>query len=138
MIKYYTAFIFHEDNPVHCTHKYLGQQSEDDLQGILDEIDEYFGSAQREMPFIQFNVRKWFGKGKNTPVLAPSSDEDWYPKLHMGLREKLDRYRPDDYGSYKPHVTTGAKEVFEEFGYYALMSGTTVLKTWPLTLSSVG
>ena len=130
-MKLYTAFIYDLEAKLHCTHKYLGQQADDDRLQIAETISAFFATP-RTMPCILFNHREVFGpRSHPVNVLTPEPGIDWPERMFPELRLALDDYRPDDYGSYKPHVTTDALEIGFPFQYYALMTGGhTVLRKW--------
>ena len=126
-MKYYTAFIYDDAAEVHCTHKYLGTQSDEDYKAIC-ELISYFFEVEQTFPCIMFNQRAFFGPKRNIPVLKPNAP--CAGLLFPALREALDGYRPDDYGGYAPHLTTAATEIHQPFKYYAIMCGDKVLKKW--------
>lgn len=130
MSKYYTAFIFDENGTVHCTHKYLGELTENYYDDIISDITHYFEETAREMPCLLFDQRQWFGKNGDIAVLTLNPEEVWKPHMMLDLRDRLSRYREDDYDSYKPHVTTSAVREWRPFRYYALMTGKTVIRIW--------
>lgn len=126
-MKVYTAFLYDPEARLHVTHKYLGEQRQEEIDRI-DALLEYYFDTPREFPCILFNQRDWFGPKKDIAVLRPDPVVRWEDALFPDLRALLEGYRPDDFGAYAPHVTTEAAQIYMPFKYYALMSGDKILR----------
>lgn len=130
-MKYYTAFIF-ADSEIHCTHKYLGTLGAEELSDVEAVISRYFSRpSNRVFPVITFDKRAMFGPDGTIPVLLPSDMDEAVLLLKPVLRARLNRFKTDTFGGYKPHVTTTADKVEQFIVAYALCSGKKVLRTWP-------
>jgi len=121
---YWTCFYYEGDTPsdLHCTHKFLGDLEDDAVDEIKELLIQYFKKKPFKPFQITFNTEKLFGTDKDVRVLTPTE----YNKenLLLDLRSKLDKYREDNYSSYKPHVTTKDKVIIDKpFKGFALMFG---------------
>ncbi len=129
-MKYYTAFIYGEPlGDLHVTHKYLGELTSGQARDIETIVSSYFAINGRQLPRANFNAIEWFGPGRNIRVLQPAvhNSKIWLPSL----REILGEFKKDDYGAYRPHVSTAdLDEVDVPFNGYALMSGKTIIRLW--------
>lgn len=130
-MKYYTAFL--TDNPdLHCTHKYFGTLSEEKRGAVETFLTEYFSHPRRALP-VSFERTEWFGGYNAIRVLLPLDEASAVKALFPDLRARLDIFRKDDYGSYRPHISTpDYATIFAMFTGYALMSGSTIIKRWSL------
>lgn len=127
-MKFYTAFIF--DTPyadLHCTHKYLGELTDEQLEEILELLEDFFVSKPRELPRVRFDQRDWFGHRRNIAVLTPSESEG---DFFLELREQLHRFRPEDYAEFRPHVSTALECIDIPFRGFALMSKDAKIWEW--------
>ena len=139
-MKVYTAFLYRE-GVYHTTHKYLGDQSPETISKIVDEIMDYFKEYNpQQIPHL-FTRRELFGPKLNVPVLMvdPIDGEfsrDYRAKFLTDLRTVLDKYRPDDYNKYRPHITLPKDSDLQTVGLtpvaLALMHKTQILVEWPL------
>ncbi len=130
-MKYYTSFVYDftsENDPLHCTHKYLGTLTSDQRQAVEEIVSTYFLFSGRKLPEVAFTERKMFGPKRDIPVLLPKefSEKAFLPTL----RKALSKFRPDDYSAYTPHVTTDLDSVECSFSGYALMSGDKIIRFW--------
>ena len=129
--KYYTAFIYStttEDEPLHCTHRYLGKLCNANPETVIAFIDRFL-EGKWELPRIDFTERHWFGPGNDIPVLLPDGPT-MFGAPWTALRANLARFAPMDSYDYQPHVTTRYNQVVGPFSGYALMSGKKVIKLW--------
>lgn len=133
--KYYAAFIFDKtasDHVLHCTHHYLGALNPEDLSRVEKVIDSYF-IRDRKLPEASFDRVEFFGEKNDIRVLTPSQSkpEDFFPDL----KAKLEKFRPDEFPEYRPHVSTDQlPKVDRPFSHYALISKKGILRTWPETV----
>lgn len=109
-LTYWTEFVFKEPEPgatsfvdipdLHCTHKYLGKQGQENRDRIIDLIRLYFKWTARPLPGIWcFDRLDFFDEG--SIVLCTNSLNNF-----MGdLREELGLFALDVYPTYRPHVT---------------------------------
>lgn len=136
--KYYTAFHLEDDFGIpdcHVTHKYLGEQSDENLARIMPILNSYMIDHARELSeprtwvFDQFEM---FGPEHDIPVVAAE------PKNNMllDLRDQLSEFRKDDFPSYRPHITlpdaSNVKALVAKPVRFALISGDTIIKEWPI------
>lgn len=129
--KYYTAFIY---NPVgvnpdilHCTHVFLGELSEENLNEVVREIDQYF-LKPRKLPRVSFTREEFFGPEKDIRVLTPENiaEDPFFPEL----RETLYRFKKPDF-NYRPHVSTQLHKMDLNFHSFALITKAGIVKSWP-------
>lgn len=136
--KYLTSFYLEDDFGIphcHVTHKYLGEQTPEDLERITRLLNTYMIDHARELSeprawvFDQFEM---FGPNQDTPVLAaePASN------MLLDLRKQLGEFREDDFPSYRPHITlpdaSNVKALVAKPVKIALVSNDTILKEWPI------
>lgn len=131
MNKWYSAFLFRgiTSKQLHVTHKFLGDQTEENTVDIVDILDDYF-SAPRRVPQVVFNKEAFFGENSDQRVLLPQGGTA--ELLLPDLREILDPYRRDDFTEYLPHVTTNLDTVQHSMDRYALMCDGRVVRFWRL------
>jgi hypothetical protein len=133
-VKYYTAFIYAdtEKTGLHCTHKYLGELTEEQKAFVEAMVTGYFSvhDVSKEVQPVCFCVEDWFGPKKDIRVLRPDSvDPDvWL----LGLRLKLGALKKDDYPIFNPHISVplGIVMIEKPFSHYALMSKGKVIRKW--------
>lgn len=130
-MKCYTAFIFEEIDPdlLHCTHKYLGDLSDNQIAGVRQIVDQYFRYTHiPRLPQAVFSKEDFFGPNKEVRVLKPRS---WVPnRWLLDLRNMLGNFRKDDFDSYQPHVTTLENIIDLPFSSYALIGDKQILGEW--------
>jgi SPP1 gp7 family putative phage head morphogenesis protein len=129
-MKVYTAFLFKgvsDPNKLHCTHKYFGEITSDQLADILRLVDNYFSEYTPIPPKVNFTVRKMFGEDETIPVLCPERYNLW--DFLPTLRESFIRFRKDDF-SYRPHVTTDLDGVVLPIDRYAIVTEDGVVQAW--------
>jgi SPP1 gp7 family putative phage head morphogenesis protein len=129
-MRVYTAFLFAGvNNPeyLHCTHKYFGEVTPEQLSEIERMVALYFQERTPVAPKVNFTVRKQYGELENVPVLCPDifSLGDFLPDL----RESFRKFRQDDF-SYSPHVTTELDAVIVPIDRYALVGQDGVICSW--------
>lgn len=129
-MKLYTCFSFKNIDPdtLHCTHKYLGEQSEEKIELLLAHLKTYFRTP-RDFPRARFENEHFFGPDKNIRVLSPKSWQmrGWFYEL----RDSFISFRNDDYDNYHPHVTTEFESVIDKpFSSYDLIRDKKVIGTW--------
>lgn len=122
--KYWTCFYYEgfTPNQLHCTHKFFGDLSKNELESVIKIMDKHFNSTPFEKFKVTFGKEEMFGPDKDVRVLIPVDNKN-YNKFLIPLRDKLNKYRTDDYDSYKPHVTTSMNKVDLPFKGYAFMYG---------------
>lgn len=139
-MKVYTALLFNEGQiDPHCTHKYLGVQSDENVGRIWVYLDKYFGSGKRKAPPVVFDKFEWFGPELNIRALTPSVSVP----IFEAVRAQLDHFAPNTYGKYRPHVSLGdfvqpsdePNVKFSKPPYYALICKDRILACWPLDIS---
>lgn len=128
---YYSAFIFQgipDPEVAHVTHKYMADQTPESAAEIEEMMDDYFASPKK-FPRAAFTERQMFGPDKDVPVLTPKSVDlkDWFPEL----RTSLEKFKKDEHGEYKPHVTTDQEVIDVPFAGYALMYDGKIIRYWP-------
>lgn len=126
----WTCFAFKDHIPddLHCTHKFMGEQSPEAIEEICNILDSYF-EAQPFGPFqVLFKEEDWFGQNKDVRVLKPSQEagKEFLPDL----RKQLDPFMKDWYDGWKPHVTTDMAEVNMPFTRYCLFQGDKILREY--------
>ncbi len=129
---YWTCFAYDGVVPddLHCTHKFMGEQTPEAVRDIVETLDRHF-AANPFQPFTQrFDREEFFGPDKDVRVLRPASDK--VPSTFLpGLRAQLDPFMVDRYGGgYKPHVSTDDDAVEQPFTRYCLCQGDKILKEW--------
>lgn len=129
---YWTCFAYDgiEPSDLHCTHKYLGEQPEINVQQILDLLDLHF-EERSYTPFTpSFDREDFFGHDQEIRVLT--KDDEKYPNslFHPDLRLLLGVFRKDDFPEYKPHVTTDEQIVDLPLTRYCLMQGDKIIKEY--------
>lgn len=125
MHNYWTCFAYedHEQQDLHCTHKYLGIQPDSNIWDIEEIIAHYFDNFIVEAPVVNFNKIDWFGDCR---VLLSSEPVSLFPSL----RKWLDKYRDDDF-PYNPHVTCYTEdEINKPFIWYCLMKDNEIIDRW--------
>lgn len=127
MSNYWTCFAYEGIPPkdLHCTHKYLGEQSDFYFCDIHIDILQYFRYKEEyePPPVVNFNKIDWFD---HIRVLLPSEPVSLFPLL----REWLDVYRKDDF-PYNPHVTCYTEdEINKPFTRYCLMKDDEIITQW--------
>lgn len=128
---YWTCFAYAgvEPGALHCTHKYLGEQQDEDLGRIQAILESYFATP-RKVPTVVFRREDFFGPDGDVRVLRPESDDaSWFL---LDLRKRLDTFAEDDYPEIKPHVTTTLDAVMMPFTRYCLCQGGKILAEYPL------
>lgn len=141
--KFYTAFVMYVRDGVtgellqlHCTHKYLGEQTNEQMGDVARICGRYFSQA-RAFPKAVFNKREEFQKEpprwrqpreRLVSVLTSFIHRDaFFPDLKL----ELDKFRADDFEEYKPHITLAKyPSVSGIFQAYAIMSGEQVICCW--------
>lgn len=118
-MSYYTAFLFENGgDKLHCTHYYLGDLSEIELNQIRALLEIFFDTT----PFTEFDLNfkypDLFGPMQDLRVWTCRPTE--VPHRYMDLRNQLSRFRVDDYGDYRPHLTHESGGVYC-VNRYALM-----------------
>lgn len=124
---YWTCFAYEDHGPqdLHCTHKYLGEQTPENLSEITKQIDWYFLSFYTHAITLNFNKIDWFD---HLRVLLPSEPVRLFPLL----RGWLAAYRKDDF-PYNPHVTCYTEdEINKPFTRYCLMNHNEIVREWRL------
>ncbi len=136
MDKFYTGFFFQKSiktfhpTDLHCTHKYLGELSADQIELVIDYCEGYLNS-QPAIPFPRavFDFPETFSNlstsGGSIRVLKSTSYNwaEWFPSL----RTALDRFRKDEFpfAHFTPHVSTPhLNRINEPFACYALVNST--------------
>jgi hypothetical protein len=105
MKKYYTTFLFEgEPDPkgLHCTHKYFGKLSPDEVGQVMITLKTYFAVDPFQPSRAVFSNPQLFGPRKNVRVLVLSFATC---SLLSTLRKLLCDIKRDDYPTV-PHVTT--------------------------------
>lgn len=132
MASFYTCFKFKEYQPaeLHCTHKYLGKISDEQLSQVVAIIDSYFTKNTVDSFAPTFNQEDWFGPNQDLRVLKAD------PSLHnylLDLKNQLDIFRVENHPVYNPHVTnTQFKTINLPFYSYVLVKNGMVYKEWVL------
>lgn len=127
---YWTCFAFDGYTPdeLHCTHKFLGELNDDQINGIqlLLELGFMEGSSLKPSQSIQvtFDTEDFFGESKDVRVLKPSKDVR--SLMLPDLKKVLDEYREDDH-EWSPHVTTNMPIVDMPLTRYCLCRGDEIL-----------
>jgi hypothetical protein len=127
MTVYWTCFAYEGMHPkdLHCTHKYLGEQSGPHVWDIHEILSFYFYNHTYQVPVVNFNEIQWFDHHR---VLLPSEPVSLFPIL----RKMLDDYRDDDF-PYNPHVTCyDEDEINHPFTRYCLMKDCEIITQWGL------
>jgi hypothetical protein len=139
MAKYYTAFTlkFESDpNKIHCTHKYLDEQSESVIENIIEVTTQFFAyNGLERLPAATFEREEFFGPEDAKVRVLLHINQLIVARLYPGLKQYLDTFREDTYGSYRPHVTTPDLEfIHSEFDSYVLVrSGDgAIVKRWKI------
>lgn len=141
--KYYLAFIYKKvkgADVLHCTHKYLGELTREELNQVEKVVDGFF-LRERPLPWVQFTKPRLFGPNQDIRVLTASTSDPRGGFSRSGdpfrefneLRLRLDKFRKDDF-PYAPHVTTGLKKIEKRFSHYALISKRGIHRAWPKTI----
>lgn len=132
---YWTAFTFegHDPNDLHCTHKFLGEQTPETGELIRKTIDAFFNSGEGWDLIaytLNFDEPALFGKEENVPVLLADTTSQSVIERFLQLRSRLDGFRADDFPDYVPHVTCDLKTFTGRISGYVLMQGKTELNRW--------
>lgn len=134
-MKYYTAFLYKDKSPseLHCTHKYFGELTEANVTSVIAHIDVYLDTNTWVEPKVAFTIKDKFGAKYDTNVLKPAKTEQAEERLLPRLRSILDKFKRDQFKSYRPHVTCDLESLSEPFDRYALVgSGGVIIKEWKL------
>ena len=126
---YWTCYLLEDEDPnkLHVTHKFMKDQTPENVASILKILDEYWGKYSMMAPMLaKFDKEEYFGKDKDVHVL--SSDDPRFERAQ--LRTQLDKFADDQFPGYKPHVTTDEKCIEKMIVGYAFMYGKEKLKTW--------
>ena len=129
---FWTCFAFDgiEPDDLHCTHKFLGEQSPGQLAEIKDVLEKHFRDNPHRTFTHRFSEPEMFGPNKDVRVLRLETHEI-PPEFLPDLREQLDRFRDDNYlGGYKPHVTTDQDVIDRPLSRYCLCQGNKILREW--------
>ncbi len=125
----YTAFGF-KGFPIadlHCTHKYLGGMTYNEMSLVRKTLDLYFSHDQtRSKSFrIDFEVEAIFGPPTVRVLLPKPGSKLVIQNVFGDLRIRLDRWRKDDFPEYRPHVSVGDFDtvVREPIDRYVLVYG---------------
>lgn len=140
-MKFYTAFLFDSFSAEpHCTHKYLGTLTVEDLCEVV-RIIRLFRPENLASPRLTFDrVAKW-----KSPVRLDGGElrHDIYrvllPTLKYGfqewkpLRDELKAFRLDEFVEYQPHITSLTEtRIDKPFTHYGICSHGRVIFAWPL------
>jgi len=124
---WWTCFYYSGHTPpdLHCTHKYFGDLEDEAVDKIKELLKQYFSKKPFKAFQVTFNQEKMFGPENDTRVLIPTK----YNKENfmLDLKNKLDIYKDDKHGSYKPHVTTDKPLIEMPFKGYALLFGDDII-----------
>lgn len=127
---YWTCFAYEGFTPheLHCTHKFFGEQTEENAEKIITILDNYFAKNSFKPFKAHFNTTSFFGKNKDVKVLKLDKyDKDLFlPEL----RKMLDTFKKDDYAVYSPHVTTLKDSINLPFKNYCFMFGDKIIKKY--------
>ena len=125
---YWTCYLIEGEDPndLHVTHKFLKEQPAKNVAKILEICDDFWKGGFTPFTSV-FDTPEMFGKEKDVHVLL--SDDKRF--LNADLRDQLDAFCEDQFGAYKPHVTTDEKYLSTPIVGYAFMYGKTPIKTWP-------
>ncbi|MDB4330334.1 hypothetical protein N9948_01290 [bacterium] len=128
---FWTTFSFKGTDPkdLHCTHKFLGEQNDPSVKKILITLDNYFSKNPFKSFKTVFGKEEFFGENAEVRVLTPFEYNE--KNFLLDLKNKLNKFMPDDYPDYKPHVTT---ETIKRFDFpitgYCLLFGNTLLRKY--------
>lgn len=127
----WTCFAFDGIHPdeLHCTSKYLGEQSSGSVAVILTIIENYFRKNGFKGLNPIFQHEEMFGPDKDIRVLTPTDNVGDHNYL-MDLFNRLDRIHQDDWPEYKPHVTTDRPIVTMPITRYCLMNDDKIMREW--------
>lgn len=138
MTKYYTCFAVIGKHPrkYHCTHKYLGALSKDDVTYTKAILDAYFSRAANAQPVrATFDVSEVFDdNGSDVRVVAQREDYGEF-RFHDPLLEVLDMIAPDSVYPRRYHITTldeAPSGVAHLFNRYVLIGGGRIVRSWLL------
>lgn len=128
---YFSAFIFQgfpDPEVLHVTHKYFADQTPESAAEIEEIMDEFFASPKK-FPRAVFSEQQMFGPDKDVRVLTPKSVDlkAWFPEL----RDSLEKFKKDEHGEYKPHVTTDEDLIDLPFAGYGLMYDGKIIRYYP-------
>jgi hypothetical protein len=121
----------------HITHKFFGEDiTEEQAAKVLQIMDEYWGV--NGVPVLEgeqqvFGKDEWFGEEKDTHVLRPSDSTVDTLLQQKALKTQLDAIRPDDFDTYKPHLTMPDEEIHSvtlAIIGYNYKCGDELLKEW--------
>ncbi len=127
---YWTAFIFEgepDPNALHCTHKFLGELTDDQADSVEQTIDLFFDSHPMRPINLSFDQADLFGPDRDIQVFK--CEVYSIPKIYDVLREALDEFRIDDYRAYRPHITHDEARTLRVIGY-VLMKDDDILSDW--------
>lgn len=125
--EYCTMFAFedyHDD--LHCTHKYLGELTDNELKALKIILNFYFDKNPFKSFKAKFDKEKMFGEEKDTRVLITSEKVS---KFLPELKTTLDLFREDDF-DYSPHITTDEDEIHRPFTRYILVCDDKVIEEY--------
>ncbi len=105
MPKYYTNYAFAGYSPsqFHCTHVYLGELSDEQLEDKIRVITDYFDDNSLLQMSAIFDQRAMFGPMGDRKVLLLSSNG---VDLLLPLRQQLLMGIESEFLNYQPHLTT--------------------------------
>jgi hypothetical protein len=129
---FWTTFLFQGTSAqdLHCTHKFLGKQDDGSVKKIIEILDNYFSKNPFQSFTADFGVEEFFGENNDIRVLTPNRKINEKNVL-LDLRNKLSKFREDNYSEYRPHVTTEfIKKVSLPITGYALLYGNTILRLY--------
>jgi 2'-5' RNA ligase len=129
--KFWTCFYYEGHHPdlLHCTHKYFGDLNKNEISVVTRILDNHFENNPFKSFKVNFGKEEMFGQDKDVRVLVPTDNKN-YDKFLIPLRDKLNKFKTDDYDKYRPHVTTNINKVDLPFKGYALMYGGEFLKKY--------
>jgi len=128
---FWATFVFKGTSPgdLHCTHKFFGEMEDSSVKSILSTLDKYFSKNPFKTFKTVFNKEEFFGQDKNIRVITPVFINK--SNFLVDLRDKLQKYKPDDYPEYLPHVTTETINKLDlPIVGYAFLFGNTTLRLY--------
>lgn len=130
-MSFWTCFAYEgiDPNELHCTHKYLGNLTSDQVTYVTALLDFYFRQNPYKTWTEDFFLPADFGRENNIRVLLPENYEN-YENYLWNLRKQLDEFRVDDFEGYVPHVTTQADRVNKPLTRYCFMEDLVILKEY--------
>lgn len=158
-MKFYTAWVIwcedtitNEILTLHCTHKYLGGQTQNTMGAVFRIIKKYMHNhGEGGWPRANFTQREEFGGPCTCSGLVNANNErqlcencaagrkpisvlttpDPVEAFWPFLRAELDQFRADDYPEYRPHISVpNYPSVVGHFQAYAIMNGDRALIYW--------